>query len=826
MFLPLSAVLHRIREIRQQLLGRAYVPGAVPVLLMLLILGLQNVAYFSRHLLSAGIFPHDFLLTYQALPYYLVEVARLGGDTSWIPFQGMGYPTYMNLQNGFDYLPIRMLSWFGVSYSFQVAVWMQVLHVFAGAVGAAVCARAFGLKWWQAILAGIFYQGFGGFYSNAQHPDIVRAFAFLPWLCAPVFMPWSDISKGQAGVILTLPFWMFMQWTGAYPGATLAALLVLGAVTTIRIWADANTRTTGLCILAALLAGSFLAGMTILPALLDAHEIRRSTEVGKMSYDYLVPSDLLSLIFPITNDRLLQHDLSMRSLFVGLPVVALFLLSFWRWCADLKWPLAALVLASLIACGLLHPLLIRLVPQLGASRFVLADYRGIIGLVMVLMACSALRLREDHPGRMAPLLPGALLMAGGCWFFAEVASADWVTWNMDYVICCVLAIGCIPLLMLIRPLPAWISRLALVAALIAAGGLFLLALTYLFGSTLIAPRRLLQLGVLVAVLAIFSARMRIYLPHLAALLLMCGGAFYLHYLYAIPAHGQVPTLLALLIPFALSAVALWCLPGPGRWLAPVLLVGAAVMNWAAVHWEQSYFLARPADGVSWVEARAGKFSDTRPRLIEALRGQRCRTARRDVSDADGVFPWNGYYTGEYFMRDYSGPLKLGRHLDILASDSSRAFAQQAWHMLALRGSVSSVGGTLELEGALPVDAACLGSSTASERIRVHLDAPALVVENEIYWKGWTAQLECVDCSADQGKLVRLDAINAGGFRAWQLPAGTYLMQSRFDQPHRMAAMGVTLLGLLLWTGLTAVFMRHGAQRTRGQRDLAVSPSDA
>lgn len=47
----------------------------------------------------------------------------------------------------------------------------------------------------------------------------------------------------------------------------------------------------------------------------------------------------------------------------------------------------------------------------------------------------------------------------------------------------------------------------------------------------------------------------------------------------------------------------------------------------------------------------------------------------------------------------------------------------------------------------------------------------------------------------------LTALEAGGFRAWQLPAGIYGMKQQFKMPYlRVALIGVTL-GVILWMQL-------------------------
>jgi hypothetical protein len=148
-------------------------------LAFVLVLGAQNLAYFSRHYFLGWSVPWDFLATYHAVPQFWIEAARLKVDSAWVPFQAMGYPLYMNLQSGIYYPPF----WFFVAmerpYTAEAAVVMQGLHVLFAAMGAGLCARLLGMRWSLALLAGVFYQGFGGFYSNACCPGC------LPLSCRP-----------------------------------------------------------------------------------------------------------------------------------------------------------------------------------------------------------------------------------------------------------------------------------------------------------------------------------------------------------------------------------------------------------------------------------------------------------------------------------------------------------------------------------------------------------------------------------------------------------------------------------------------------------------
>ena len=112
-------------------------------LLILAAVGLQNLLYFSLHYTQGWMIPWDFIGPYYALPQYWIEAAHAGVSSSWIPFQGMGYPIHLNVQSGFHYLPLQWFAWMDWPYTLTSAVVLQGLHVAFGhahgvaAIGAA-----------------------------------------------------------------------------------------------------------------------------------------------------------------------------------------------------------------------------------------------------------------------------------------------------------------------------------------------------------------------------------------------------------------------------------------------------------------------------------------------------------------------------------------------------------------------------------------------------------------------------------------------------------------------------------------------------------------
>ncbi|MBL9108783.1 MAG: hypothetical protein JNM74_05915, partial [Myxococcales bacterium] len=208
--------MSRLNELCTKL---ASFPGA------LVTLTLANVVTFWSHYRGDAQFPWDFPMSYYGFVAYWTTAVSHGVLPEWMPFQEMGYPFFANLQTGITYPPLWFFPLSGVVYTMHAAVIFQVLHVLWGAIGAYALGRS-RFSPIAALLLGMSYHFFGGFYGNAQHPDIVRAFAWLPWLLLSV-----QILPGQTKLALrnlAIPLVVMCVVTGSYPGNVASHLLVAG----------------------------------------------------------------------------------------------------------------------------------------------------------------------------------------------------------------------------------------------------------------------------------------------------------------------------------------------------------------------------------------------------------------------------------------------------------------------------------------------------------------------------------------------------------------------------------------------------------------------
>src|SRR5690242_6848855 len=67
-----------------------------------------------------------------------------------------------------------------IPYTLNAAVILQTLHVLFGSIGMFLLLNSIFKSSRYAFIGAITFQFFGGFFSNAEHPDIVRAFAMSP----------------------------------------------------------------------------------------------------------------------------------------------------------------------------------------------------------------------------------------------------------------------------------------------------------------------------------------------------------------------------------------------------------------------------------------------------------------------------------------------------------------------------------------------------------------------------------------------------------------------------------------------------------------------
>src|SRR6266487_6374532 len=355
-------------------------------------LGILNLIIFRSHYFGKDCFPWDFWKTYYAIiPFWTTAVSQ-HVLPEWVPFSGMGFPFFINLQSSFFYPPLWLFVVPGIHYTLHAAVIMQCLHVLWGAWGAFLLLRVLTDDWRSALFGALAYQFFGGFYCNAEHMDIVRAYAWLPWLF------WAATVKGTLQIRnLLLPVIVYCVTTASYPGNVVSHSFLVGVYLLYQFYQpSARSDRRSVLIIVGLLALGFILSLVALgPAFLLRDQLTRAS--AKLPTASLAFQDWLSLIAPWTFGTMLipgyLGDPSMISVFVGLPTIMLIILiqrttakRFTVW-----WVL--LILAGVLAFGKLSILYrgsLTILPILGFSRMASSDYRGVVGLALIVLASASL----------------------------------------------------------------------------------------------------------------------------------------------------------------------------------------------------------------------------------------------------------------------------------------------------------------------------------------------------------------------------------------------------------------------------------------------------
>ncbi len=225
-----------------------------------------------------------------------------------------------------------------------------------------------------ALLGAFVFQFFGGFYSNAEHPDIIRAFSLSPWFFYLFFIP-NTQSKAVLRYFF-IPLIILFSATGAYPGIFISSIAVIGLYTLLQLM-DLWIRGEKIGVL--IYPSSILLVMTILgfglsifhlgPAWQFKEYLYRSGQIGNLNFASLGVEHLPALFL---DNTVVPGEISMTSTYLTLP--ALILLSYVPLrVIKRKWPMAGiLVFSTLMVAGpksVFWFILTKVIKPLQYSRF-------------------------------------------------------------------------------------------------------------------------------------------------------------------------------------------------------------------------------------------------------------------------------------------------------------------------------------------------------------------------------------------------------------------------------------------------------------------------
>jgi hypothetical protein len=367
------------------------------------VLALQNAILFFNHYRGVYIFPADFPQTYFGLVAFWTASIRAGVFPQWMPFNNLGFPFSLALQSGLFYPPLWVFTLSSsFPYSIQAAVVFQCLHILFGAVGFFFLGRLLTRDSGLALLGAVAFQFFGGFYSNAEHPDIVRAFAWLPWLFYAV-----QVVPQQTRLALRnwlVPPIVYCFVSGSYQGNLISQFAFLMGTQLLFLFSERKSWRLRSSVILFCLLGVGLATVCLLPPFLVKDFLVRSEgPAGFPTIEWSI-AQWPTLFLSWQND-FYGIDNSMLSAFVTVPILCLVGLFNFRCLKENKVWVLAFILSFFLAAGkksIVYRFLNFLLPFFSYSRFPSSDYRGLIGFFTILLGILALQgfLQQGKPKRL------------------------------------------------------------------------------------------------------------------------------------------------------------------------------------------------------------------------------------------------------------------------------------------------------------------------------------------------------------------------------------------------------------------------------------------
>lgn len=407
--------------------------------------------------------PWDFLGAYAQEAYWWWDHGGFFDPVSWIPAVRGGYPASLSLQNSAWYLPHGM-----VAAMVPLTPWalagLSAAHVAFGSVGAHLFVRRYGASFLTGLFAATGWFFAVGYFSNAEHPDIARGYAWLPWvlLVASTKWPWRRWWSVPVAALL-----LWQAASGVYPGM-LITYAYIGVIWVLLQQARSRARVTHFLIPlgVAIIAAMLLSMVRLLPYALG-NDVAGSKSPDASEWSW---SMLLTLQFGYDYD-FMPNDISMRSFFIpaAVMIAAVF--------AHPRSPLTRTGLVLLLPAALLglpaFPWFqaVQQLPGLSLSRFTMSDFKVFLIFGVVLLGASAVdgfvRSRDPLPWlrtRIAATSTIVLLFAAGG-LLVPIGL-------LDYALTLVLLVGSAALVVAVSRSPRRGLSVLLIAAVAASGALW------------------------------------------------------------------------------------------------------------------------------------------------------------------------------------------------------------------------------------------------------------------------------------------------------------------------------------------------------------------
>ena len=685
---------------------------------------IQNVAIFWAHYFSNVGFPLDFPMTYYAWPAFWTTAISTGIFPQWIPYQSMGYPLAINAQSGLYYPIFWLFPLLHIPFTLQGAVIVQTLHVLFGSIGMFLLLNLIFKSSRYAFIGAVAFQFFGGFYSNAEHSDIIRAFSIAPWLFYVIKLNIDKPSITRR--TLFIPIVIYFLATGSYPGNFISSLFIIPIFLCLEIFhsylkVKRRALKVGAAMFGLIVIGISISAIHIGPIWQERNELTRFISLTPQ-HTGLWKKDIPALFM---SSRPISGEPSMISTFVTLPM--LIFASFISISAIKKhWIFITILILSILMVAGPHSAfwhkITSAVPALKLSRFPSSDYRVFIAIPIIVLGTAGLKsIIECRISWKEFVLRAAFVIT---WFSLGVYSL-YSAMNHAFI------------------------NFQITAAI------FILSAVISF--------------------IIYYSRKNKFLDN---------------------ASGTSK-------PIILSGMAL---------VIVVLLISmdglrvvSDMQTWKEIPFNRLYIdnnVPLEKDGKLITYSIFQNIPNERP-----------------TREAVGIYnySWRGYLQGSYMMGDYANTILNARYI-VESNDTYRQYMLMKWTPILVEPSLAKPNDSTKI--ILPVSTFSNTTESVFQEpnpanqvvqtrygindisYKVTLKDPKLMVENEIYFPGWQADL------IFPHKEMKLQASVVNDvFRAWLLPAGDYIMIAHFHFPNLIIYQTITVISFGVWIFIVVRYWR-------------------
>lgn len=347
----------------------------------LLIIVLAVLYVFRGYFVGNTAPPWDFYGDYYTQAFSWWDLGSFFYPTTYLPYLISGYPSHLGLQVSSYYIPVGIVAEF-FGYTLENATRLQGFTIMFGIVGIYVLARLQTFRRPTSVLIAITYLFSAGFFSNASHIDIVRAWAFFPWLLIAL----KPVEKIKGWQIILFSILWFQFFVGAYPGNIASYSYAFLAWIIFNLFSNRNK------IKVSILHYSITIGIGILLSMPKFLPFLISGSGPKIQNQVVVDLGIISTIFyPYggtgqSGDIILPNDLTQRTFYI-IPLAVI--LAFFAKKSNINTTIGLAFICLGIILGIdtaIFPHWQENLPLLNLSRFRTIDFKPILVLGLAFLA--------------------------------------------------------------------------------------------------------------------------------------------------------------------------------------------------------------------------------------------------------------------------------------------------------------------------------------------------------------------------------------------------------------------------------------------------------